>query len=335
MCLLGLIFTSEGFVCLHNRDEDLSRPTQPLAFHGSLLYSKDERAGGSWMGLNAATGVFVALTNRRRVVEPSETVKISRGQLVIHLLSGAVDLSLLAAAADVHVDGSSIDLGYVYGGFNIIISSLYTDIPCVMLLTNDFPLLRERSHAWVQHVRQGIHAMSNSFFNDDSWAKVRHLKSSIPRLATLVASRSVPGHPLSDVLKLSSTIMNDPTPLPESAVMSDLAWSPLPPSEELYLQRHLFFSPVSLAGCLEATQCTTVVLKLPGLRRTVAYCFRSFQWTGSTEASEQHLPPSTVPSHDSESPELPGGRGDIPPNVSRIAVTDASGRSWEVFFSAF
>jgi len=70
-----------------NRDEFLDRPSEGPALretpHGLIVAPRDERAGGTWLGLNAA-GVFAAITNRPSS-EP-DARRRSRGLLVMDAL---------------------------------------------------------------------------------------------------------------------------------------------------------------------------------------------------------------------------------------------------------
>jgi len=81
MCLLlALIDVVEGhpFVCVANRDEFFDRASDPVASRGGdpeIWCGLDRRAGGTWLGMNAA-GVVVVLTNRRGEEDRS---RVSRG----------------------------------------------------------------------------------------------------------------------------------------------------------------------------------------------------------------------------------------------------------------
>jgi len=66
-----------------NRDEALDRPASPPAIREEgpvpVLAPRDDRAGGTWLGLNAA-GLFAGLTNR--FGSPPDPDRSSRGELV-------------------------------------------------------------------------------------------------------------------------------------------------------------------------------------------------------------------------------------------------------------
>ena len=61
MCILGLQLLGSGagvpFVCVHNRDEYFDRPVAPLdAGDDGVIFGKDLKGGGTWMGYNWRTG---------------------------------------------------------------------------------------------------------------------------------------------------------------------------------------------------------------------------------------------------------------------------------------
>lgn len=91
MCTVGLILQQHPeypLIVAANRDESADRPA-----HGPMLWSaptpfvggRDEVAGGTWMGLNAA-GVMVALTNLW-VGDFRKKHPLSRGAVVSELLA--------------------------------------------------------------------------------------------------------------------------------------------------------------------------------------------------------------------------------------------------------
>lgn len=324
MCVLGLALSSGPspsipLLCLHNRDETLERPVLPITLYGPLLYSKDTRGGGTWMGLNVCTGVFAALTNVRSIEVGDVTASCaSRGLLVLRLLSGDIPLTALAGAAASSSEGGETDLGSIYGGFNVVVSGLYAKETSAFVMSNRMPTASDHAiahatGAWVRAILPGAHALSNSFFDDDRWAKVRFLRAEVPRVVgawpALQGGESdqptyvEPPGPIDVALSMLPELLQASgdllqlRALPQaasgascggepseslagfsSAMAGGLAWSPLPPAEEAHLQSHLFLDPVSLRGTLEATRATTAVMKLRLAcgGEAVAYCLRSY-----------------------------------------------------------
>src|SRR5262245_48661895 len=129
MCTLAVQVTglpARPLVVAANRDERLDRPAvPPLLWPGSprFIAPRDERAGGSWLGLNEH-GLFVGLTNRAG--SPPDPTRRSRGLLVTDALraSSADDLHARLEALDpraygpfhlVYADRRTAYLGWVEG----------------------------------------------------------------------------------------------------------------------------------------------------------------------------------------------------------------------------
>jgi uncharacterized protein with NRDE domain len=132
----------ESLIVGANRDEALGRPASPPAIvdeEGSrVLAPRDERAGGTWLGLNEE-GVFAGLTNR--FGRPADADRRSRGELVFRALEvpsaresaraideiPAVDYNpfhmVVADAETAHVvvsDGEQLTCGPVEPGFAVV-----------------------------------------------------------------------------------------------------------------------------------------------------------------------------------------------------------------------
>jgi uncharacterized protein with NRDE domain len=98
MCTLIALhrcFADAPLVVAANRDEFLERPTEGPALREASIQSsattrtrvvapRDLRAGGSWLGINAA-GLFAAVTNRR--CDQPDPARRSRGWLVMEALA--------------------------------------------------------------------------------------------------------------------------------------------------------------------------------------------------------------------------------------------------------
>ncbi len=96
-----------------NRDEALDRPSKPPSIRREdgvrILAPTDERAGGTWLGINEH-GLFVGLTNR--YASPYAPARRSRGELVLRALRCAS-----ASKAAAHI--GALD-GADYNGFHLI-----------------------------------------------------------------------------------------------------------------------------------------------------------------------------------------------------------------------
>jgi uncharacterized protein with NRDE domain len=102
-----------------NRDEFFERPAEGPALRetpfGRIVAPRDERAGGTWLGLNAA-GVFAAVTNRR--CEEPDPERRSRGLLVIDALRSE-------RAEDAAKRFESLRAG-AYNPFNLFVADRHT-----------------------------------------------------------------------------------------------------------------------------------------------------------------------------------------------------------------
>ncbi|RDV38586.1 hypothetical protein DV096_07165 [Bradymonadaceae bacterium TMQ3] len=130
-----------------NRDESLVRPASAPALRRiegmRVLAPRDERSGGSWLGLNEA-GVFVAITNRFEVERRPH--HRSRGELVWQALGKCSVEDALE-----HVRGlSPTD----YGGFHLLVA----DSTRAQVIWSDGATLREEVLA------PGYHALSERSF---------------------------------------------------------------------------------------------------------------------------------------------------------------------------
>ncbi len=90
MCTLTVLLRAtarHSLIVAANRDEDRTRPARaPFVWDGSprFLAGRDERAGGTWMGINAR-GLFAGLTNLW-TGESADGTRRSRGEVVVSLL---------------------------------------------------------------------------------------------------------------------------------------------------------------------------------------------------------------------------------------------------------
>ncbi|MBL8955338.1 MAG: NRDE family protein [Myxococcaceae bacterium] len=87
MCTLALAFRKTAglpVVVAANRDEALDRPAVgPFVWPRGFLAPRDERAGGTWLGLTRS-GLFLGVTNRFPTLR--DAARESRGALVAELL---------------------------------------------------------------------------------------------------------------------------------------------------------------------------------------------------------------------------------------------------------
>ncbi len=158
MCTLILawrVFDDAPVAVAANRDEFVDRPSSPPAVRdGALRYvaPRDERAGGTWMGVNER-GVFVGITNRRTDIEGER----SRGLLVLDAL-GEPSAADALSTVEREVEDRR------YAGFNLVIA----DAKTAALLEWDGALSRT-------DFDPGVHVVVNAGFDgrDEKSARIR------------------------------------------------------------------------------------------------------------------------------------------------------------------
>lgn len=141
-----------------NRDELLSRPSQPPGRHWpewpEVVGGLDEVGEGSWLGLNDH-GVVAAVLDRAASLGP-QGQRRSRGELVLEALDHAEAQEAAGALADLHPDA--------YAPFNLIIAD-------------------PRRAYWLRHggdgeirvhpIPEGLHMIASTELDDLSHPRVR------------------------------------------------------------------------------------------------------------------------------------------------------------------
>jgi len=145
---------------LFNRDEYLSRPTQPAQWWAAgedgkeILGGRDELGGGTWMGCTR-DGKLAFLTNVR---EPDSIIGAkTRGQLPVRFLQGSH--SPLEYATEIAKEADQ------YNGFNLILADVNSGT--MVYISN-----RPGGDPVIQTVAPGLHVLSNGAI-DSPWPKVR------------------------------------------------------------------------------------------------------------------------------------------------------------------
>lgn len=141
MCTLVVaasVIPGHPLVVIANRDEQLARPSSPpLSWAGGFLAPRDERAGGTWLGLNRH-GVFVGVTNRYLGTQDAE--RQSRGALVASALERSSARAIHEALATLPADR--------HNGFHLV----YADASDVFATVSDGRHLAQLSLGRGRHV---------------------------------------------------------------------------------------------------------------------------------------------------------------------------------------
>lgn len=93
MCTVTYIpLEKDRFVLTSNRDEEVKRPTKPLASYlvnGKQLYfPMDERAGGTWIAASESGRYACLLNGAYQYFDPTLKFKVSRGKVLVDVLTG-------------------------------------------------------------------------------------------------------------------------------------------------------------------------------------------------------------------------------------------------------
>ena len=88
MCILSYVPTNDGFVLTFNRDEVYSRETKAPEYYTidnqQLVFPKDIKYGGSWIGINVTKSVVGCMLNAKG--KPPKIPSKSRGNIFIDQL---------------------------------------------------------------------------------------------------------------------------------------------------------------------------------------------------------------------------------------------------------
>lgn len=182
MCLILFAYDvheSYRLVLAANRDEYYARPSLPMAWWGQkqILSGLDERAGGTWFGLDRQSRWSAVTNYRGQQCNPDQAD--SRGGLPVNFLKGD-------SLAEDYLGGvqSRADR---YRGFNLLVG----DHSGVFYFSN-----RDNESTW-RKLTPGVYGLSNDLLNVP-WPKVELGKS---RLEKIVKSNDqLTVHQLFDVL---------------------------------------------------------------------------------------------------------------------------------------
>jgi len=160
MCLLVIAWQAHPryrLIVAANRDEYHERPAAPLGRWSEppgILAGRDLRAGGTWLGLDAARR-FGVVTNFREL-QAARPAAPSRGTLVPGFLSGAAGAADFFGALEPQADR--------YAGFNLLLA----DAGSLWYGSN-------RAAPFARALPPGVYGLSNELL-DTPWPKLTRVK---------------------------------------------------------------------------------------------------------------------------------------------------------------
>ena len=197
MCLLVLAWNAHPryrLVLAANRDEYHERPADALARwpEPDILAGRDQKAGGTWLGLDRARR-FGVVTNFRELQRPRRSAP-SRGRLIPDYLETPQTPESYLTRLETDAPG--------YSGFNLLVG----DAEQLCYASN-------RMDQFAQVLPAGVHGLSNEFL-DSPWPKLQRVRRAFE--AWLAAEAGAAGGHNETVEHLFS-MLADRTPAPEGS----------------------------------------------------------------------------------------------------------------------
>lgn len=243
MCILGLsINCNENypFICIHNRDEDLKRPSSsPFnslnsiwadgKYH-SIIGGKDKIRNVPWFAFNKVNGQFSAINNFRSNLYPplNKDRAGSRGELVLEILTNPNKYKF---------NNDKVDLESEYPGFGLIYGNLFSDRVSINHMTNRPKIfdINVNNKGYVKELENGTHCYSNGYLNDETWPKVKFCKTGIENIITNSCyDHNNEKYHVSNLVNNLATLFMDTRSFEN---LKDLSWSPLTKEKELANQK--------------------------------------------------------------------------------------------------
>ena len=238
--LAAQVFSGFPLVVVANRDEHLDRASSPpRLWPGPMpfLAPRDDVAGGTWLGVNAA-GVFVGITNR--YLGPKDDARVSRGALVTSALA-------LPSARAIH-DAMATVPASRHNAFHLV----YADAHDVLVTASNGTQIAQLT------LGKGVHAITERSFGagtdatrrariDAAWSRLAPTSTlELDRLSQLLTEHD-------DTDLLGATCMHVPglrygtrsgtaIALADVPTRSRMLWAAGPPCTTP-------FTPIDLAAC--------------------------------------------------------------------------------------
>jgi uncharacterized protein with NRDE domain len=270
MCLIVFAFDDHPdyeLILGANRDEFYERPTTPARFwkdHPHVLAGRDEKAGGTWMGVTRS-GAWAAITNVRNpgLHDPDAP---SRGRLVSDYLEEEPNPRAYLEQVDADA----------YNGFNLLVGTPHE----VRYLSNVDNGIRE--------IDAGVHGLSNRVLNAP-WPKVEAARERLRDLDPDPTGAVGPAPDGEDPPEAGDPRLPESADDPVAAVLDLLDdREPFPdealPDTGVGLETERMLSPIFIESESYGTRSSTVLLI--GRDGTVTFAEKTFD-RGAADATRR------------------------------------------------
>ena len=271
MCLIVFAFDEHPdyqLILGANRDEFHARPTKPARFwkdHPHVLAGRDEKAGGTWMGVTRS-GAWAAITNVRNPGSHDPDAP-SRGRLVADYLAHEPDPSAYLEQVDADA----------YNGFNLLVGT-----------PGETRYLSNAGNG-IRPLEPGIHGLSNRLLNAP-WPKVEAARAGLRDLDLPGTTALGPPSASDEPPEAGDARLPDGREDPVAAVLDLLDdREPFPdetlPDTGVGLETERMLSPIFIESNGYGTRSSTVLLI--GRDGTVTFAEKTFDH-GSPEATRRY-----------------------------------------------
>lgn len=261
MCLLVLAWNAHPryrLVLAANRDEYHERPADPLAKWpppNDLLAGRDQKAGGTWLGLDR-TRRFGVVTNFRELQRPRRSAP-SRGRLIPDYLGAPQSAEDYLSRLETDAPG--------YSGFNLLVGD-----------TTQLWYASNRMDRFAQALPAGVHGLSNEFL-DSPWPKLQRVRRAFEAwLADETAAGAHTTPAPEQIVERLFAMLADRTPAPEGSPGTGL-----PADWERTLSSPFVTHPTY------GTRCSTILLIEPS--GAVVMAERRFDPTGQPSGNTEFV----------------------------------------------
>ena len=235
-------------IVVHNREEDISRPTSDLYLHDNILSAVDLKAGGiAAVGLNTSTGQFAVLTNCR-MKDSLHPDGVSRGSILKQILTEGPSATI----------SRRIESEVFQGGFHLYTGNSFINTDFDIHYLSNIPSTNSWQHSFASDkgdpkvfVTMNEHPCSL----DDWRPKLNFVASHI--LANLSINPSLDS--VDDLVDAVLKSLSSTDQLPARTEKSAYDWSPSPDLEPV-AQQHIVIPATPLASCIFGTVSQTIMV---------------------------------------------------------------------------